>query len=415
MNYFELYNLLKGKITYEDDFVQIDKDSNLFNVSFESQNHQILTGEDKYICPAHPNLTFGPYSFENKTGIVNEILDIHDSKVKENQIFRYHVFKPAGIEKSTGIIIMFHGFNEKYWYKYLPWAKRLMDETGKTIVMFPIAFHMNRAPHEWSDRRLMYEVSEIRKKAFPNIVRSSLSNVAISARLQSKPERFFWGGLQTYDDVLQLINQIKSGDHPHIDAAADIDIFSYSIGSLLSQILMMTNPEHYFDKSKLCMFCGGAVFNRMSPVSKFILDSESNVTLYSYIIEHFDSHLKNDQRLRHYFCNEHPEGINFRCMLDYKTMKTYREEIFRSLSNQIMAITLEKDTVIPPYEVANTLQGSARNIPVNVEILDFPYEYKHEDPFPLAENSKEMVNQCFDQVFNKAVNFFKKADPVIPS
>jgi hypothetical protein len=170
---------------------------------------------------------------------------------------------------------------------------------------------------------------------------------------------------------------------------------------------MMTNPDNIFEKSKLCMFCGGAVFNRMSPVSKFILDSESNVMLYSYIIEHLDSHLKNDQRLRHYFCSEHPEGINFRSMLDYKVMKQYREGIFNNLSKQMMAITLEKDSVVPPYEVANTLQGSARNIPVRVEILDFPYKYRHEDPFPLIENIKDKVNQCFDQVFNIATDFLK--------
>ena len=220
--------------------------------------------------------------------------------------------------------------------------------------------------------------------------------MAISTRLHSKPERFFWSGLQTYYDILQLINQIKSGQQPHIAPTASIDIFSYSIGSLLAQILLMTNPDYIFQHTRLCMFCGGAVFNRMSPVSKFILDSESNVMLYSFIIEHLESHLKNSERLRHYFCNEHPEGINFRSMLNYKTMKQYREEVFNNLRNQIMAITLEKDTVVPPYEVANTLQGSTRNIPVRVEIIDFPYEYKHEDPFPQIENYKNEVNQCFD-------------------
>jgi len=407
MNYFDLYSLLKDKIAGDDDFVPIDQDSNLFNLSFKSHNYQILMGENKYVCPMHPATTYDPYNTENESDIVNEILDIHDSKVKENQEFKYHIFKPSKVDKADEIIIMFHGFNEKYWHKYLPWAKRLMDDTGKTVVLFPIAFHMNRAPHDWSNRRQMYDVCENRKKRFPNIVNASLSNVAISTRLHSKPERFFWSGLQTYYDILQLTSQIKSGQHPHIAATASIDIFSYSIGSLLAQILLMTNPDNIFQHTRLCMFCGGAVFNRMSPVSKFILDSESNVMLYSFIIEHLESHLKNNERLRHYFCSEHPEGINFRSMLNYKTMRQYREEVFNSLHNQIMAITLEKDTVVPPYEVANTLQGSARNIPVRVEILDFPYDYKHEDPFPQIENNKNEVNQCFDKVFNIATDFLK--------
>jgi hypothetical protein len=407
MEYFELYSFLKDTITYNDDCIPIDEDTNLFNISFESHNYNILTGEDEYICPIHQTTTYDPRNFENKFGIINEILDIHDSQVKENQNFLYHIFKPANVDKATQVIFMFHGFNEKYWHKYLPWAKRLLELTGKTIVLFPTAFHMNRAPLEWSDRRLMYQVSESRKQAFPDIIGSSLSNVAISTRLQAKPQRFFWSGLQTYYDVLQLIQQIKSGSHPHIAPKAGIDIFSYSIGSLLSQILMMTNPDHIFEKSKLCMFCGGAVFNRMSPVSKFIIDSESNVFLYSYIIEHLDSHLKNDQRLKHYLGKEHPEGINFRSMLNYGTMKQFREEIFSKLNSQIMAVTLENDTVVPPYEVVNTLQGSERTIPIQVEIMDFPYEYKHEDPFPLVEHCKDMVNQCFDEVFNIITDFLK--------
>ena len=104
---------------------------------------------------------------------------------------------------------MLHGFNEKYWDKYLPWAKRLMEQTGKAVVLFPIAFHMNRAPHEWCERRLMHEVSDLRKKTFPDVICSSLVNVAISTRLQAKPQRFVWSGLQTYYDVIRLIRHSR--------------------------------------------------------------------------------------------------------------------------------------------------------------------------------------------------------------
>ena len=91
---------------------------------------------------------------------------------------------------------------------------------------------------------------------------------------------------------------------------------------------MMTNHRNYFDKSKLVMFCGGPVFNRLSPVSKFILDSQANVALYSYIVEHLDSHLKKDEKLRHYLCGC-PEGISFRSMLNYGLMSDLREERLR--------------------------------------------------------------------------------------
>jgi hypothetical protein len=216
----------------------------------------------------------------------NPLLDVADSTVSENSQFRYSVFTPKGTLKTNKVIMMFHGFNEKHWHKYLTWAYRLCNLTGKTVILFPIAFHMNRAPQDWSDKRKMYSISENRKSHFPDIIDSSLSNVAISTRLQIRPQRFVWSGLQTYHDVIDFITAIRQGNHPFISDTASFDIFAYSIGSLLSQILMMANSDQLFDKSRLFIFCGGATFNRYSAVTKFILDSEANVELYSFLIQH---------------------------------------------------------------------------------------------------------------------------------
>ena len=281
----------------------------------------------------------------------------------------------------------------------------MMEGTHKSVVLFPIAFHMNRAPVEWSDRRLMYEVSNDRKKKFPNILQSTLSNVAISTRIQARPHRFFWSGIQSYRDIIQLVDTIRSDKHPLIEADATIDIFGYSIGNLLAEILLMNNEQNYFDKSKLCIFCGGPVFSRMSPVSKFILDSEANVALYSFVIEHLESHLRQDERLRHYLGMDHPEGMALRSMLNYNSKLAYREEHLRMIGERIMAIALEKDTVMLPYEVINTLQGSKRDIPIPVHVLDFPYEYCHEDPFPTTGPNLAFVKEHFDLLFTRIIQF----------
>jgi L-ribulose-5-phosphate 3-epimerase UlaE len=68
-------------------------------------------------------------------------------------------------------------------------------------------------------------------------------------------------------------------------------------------------------------------------------------------------------------------------MLNYGAMSQWREERFHALRERLLAIALKKDTVVPPYEVANTLQGKYRDIPVTVGIHDFPYTYSHENPF----------------------------------
>jgi hypothetical protein len=183
-----------------------------------------------------------------------------------------------------------------------------------------------------------------------------------------------------------------------------MDLFAYSIGAFLFDVLIMTNHQHYFDKSKFVMFCGGPVFNRLSPVSKFILDSQANVVLYSYIIEHLDSHIRNDEKLRHYLC-ERPEGISFRSMLNYGVMSDLREERLRAIAQRLLAVTLKQYTVVPPYEIANTLQGKYRDIPVKVDMYDLPYPYKHENPFPALEKYSDEVDAGFKRVFEPIGEF----------
>jgi hypothetical protein len=268
------------------------------------------------------------------------------------------------------------------------------------VLLFPIAFHMNRAPQAWSDTRAMFSASEQRKKQFPLILHSSLTNVAISTRLHAKPQRFVWSGLQTYYDIIQLLEQIKSGNHPAIAATASIDLFAYSIGAFLCEILMMTNYNNYFSNSKLVMFCGGPVFNRISPVSKFILDSEANVNLYSFLVEHLESYLNNDERLKHYLSNAHEEGMCFRSVLNYSAMAGFREERLQKIAERLYAVALNGDTVIYPYEVLNTLQGKYRNIPVPVDIIDLPYHFIHEAPFPATTKNASLVDEAFDTVFD---------------
>ena len=116
--------------------------------------------------------------------------------------------------------------------------------------------------------------------------------------------------------------------------------------------------------------------------------------------------MKRDEVLRHYM-HTHPEGNNFRSMLNYRVLTECREEVFRKMSHQFYAITLAKDEVVPAYEVINTLQGSRRDIPINIEILDYPYKYIHEDPFPALPKIADEVDEQFRFTFDKISAFLQ--------
>jgi hypothetical protein len=405
MDYCKDYSFLKSRVNFSDDTIRVG-DITVRNYSFESAAYDVIIGHPEYHCHQH-GLTFEDHdAVINDTGNHNDLVDTVDSGLDENRSFRFHIFQPEKQDRITQMIFLFHGFNEKTWYKYFPWAYKMAVETGKAVILFPIAFHMNRTPEKWNDKRMMFRLSENRKKRFPNVIKSSLSNVAVSIRLHSRPERFIWSGLQTYYDVIRFVEQCRQGDHAGIDPHCSFDFFSYSIGSLLAEILKLTNFNGYFTDSKLCMFCGGAVFNRLSPVSKFILDSEANVSLYSFLVEHIESHMKSNERLAHFLGPDHPEGFHFYSMLDYKVNREYREDLFRKIRHQVLALALKEDKVVPSYEVLNTLHGAKRDVDIPVEVLDFPYPYTHEDPFPVNQD-KEQVNKAFQSAFDRICSFLR--------
>ncbi len=374
---------------------------------FESQAYKILPGITDYYCEIHKKNLKSDFPFYTKTEKFNDPVHIKDIFIEENRFFKYHLIKPAGLKITKKIVFLFHGFNEKNWKKYLPWAETICRNTKNSVVLFPIAFHMQRAPEHWSNKREMYKLSEQRKKNYPNILKSSLSNVAISMRLHSIPQRFIWSGLQTYYDVIQFIENCKKGFYTHISNNFEFNIFAYSIGGFLAQILKLANHKNYFNHTKVCLFCSGATFNLLSPVSKFILDSEANATLHSFFVEHFDEILQKDRLLNHYINENHLEGKIFYSMLDYEKMKNFREKLLKKYENQIYAITLKKDNVIPSTEVIKTLKGDdCCSINIKVDELDFNREYTHEDPFPANSKYPNKVAKDFDRVFKKICDFF---------
>ena len=102
-----------------------------------------------------------------------------------------------------------------------------------------------------------------RQKKYPENTNCSFVNAAISSRLEAHPQRIFWSGFQTYSDVIQVVKDIRNQKIKSISPETSIDLFGYSIGSFLSMILKMADPEGIFENSKLFCFCGGMTIDRM--------------------------------------------------------------------------------------------------------------------------------------------------------
>ena len=232
---------------------------------------------------------------------------------------------------------------------------------------------------------------------------SSFANIAISNRLTEDPMRFFKSGYQTTSDIVKLLSNIRNGEHEIIPKTSKFNIFAYSIGAFLAEIILMGNPEKLFSSSKLFIFCGGSVFSNMHGSSKLIMDSLAFDKVYSYYLNDFEKTLTGKNPLVDFFLTSQI-GMAFRSMIDLGRLKSFRENIFKNLRGQIHSISLLKDSVIPSKGVISTL-GSIDKNPI-VDVWDFPYAYTHENPFPIFNNPLSgKVDYWFDRVFSEATLF----------
>jgi hypothetical protein len=327
-----------------------------------------------------------------------------DSSISENISFSYPVFIPED-KASRKVILLLHGLNERSWVKYLVWAYWLSQLTGSYVVLFPISFHINRSPSSWINPRLMQDFVKKRSLGSDEITMSTFANIALSSRLTEEPMRFFNSGYQTAFDIVKLMNQIRSGKHKVIPAGSRVNIFAYSIGAFLSQIIMMGNPENLFADSKLFMFCGGSVFSNMHGTSKLIMDSKAYDRIYSFYLNDFESEINHKSPFSE-FLRSSQIGMAFRSMIDIARFRPFRESILLKLRDQIRSIALKQDTVIPADGIVNTMIPMTRNKLVPVEVWDFKYPYSHENPFPVFNNeSSAEVDRSFERVITKAALF----------
>lgn len=330
-----------------------------------------------------------------------DFLKRDDSSISENISFSYPVFIPED-KSSRKVILLLHGLNERSWVKYLVWAYWLSQLTGSYVVLFPISFHINRSPSSWINPRMMQQFVKERIQGSGEIIMSTFANIALSSRLTEEPMRFFNSGYQTAFDIVKLMNQIRLGNHNVIPKGSRVNIFAYSIGAFLSQILMMGNPDNVFTDSKLFMFCGGSVFSSMRGTSKLIMDSLAYNKIYSFYLNDFEKEIIRKNPFSEFFRSSQI-GMAFRSMIDIERFRSFREHILIKLRDQVRSIALKQDTVIPANGIVNTMIPMTSKKFSPVEVWDFPYPYSHENPFPIFNNeSSAEVDRSFERLITKA-------------
>jgi len=408
MSFLDLYSNLKEHFNTDDPTIEINgHDIKITNHPFTSDTSNTFPEGDEYselnpLVKALMKYYLSQNEFSDR--YLMKRLNAPDSTVEENNSFTFSMMNDGKAAESNSAILLLHGLNERGWEKYLPWAHRLVKLTGQPVILFPHAFHMHRAPKCWSDFRLMKEISNERKVLLPGVEMSSPINVAISSRLQFVPQRFVYSGLQTIYDITKLAQMAQEGEIEGLKPGTKLNIFGYSIGAFIAQIVMMSNPLGLFNNSKCVLFCGGTTLDRMEPVNKYILDSEAAEALKDFYVHRIDQNLASDDRLRALFSPDAGETFLFKSMLSHEAGLVARKRHLAKIRDRVYGIALDKDLVMPPWAIKECLVSDhPKKISFDTVVLD--YDYTHENPFPTLTKIREKVEAGFDTVFAKAAAF----------
>ena len=359
-----------------------DEGAELLSVPFRSRQAVHLLGQPSYACAEHD------LSFEGEP-----TRDGADCGLEANLAFRYPFLRarsdaPA---RTRHLIILLHGLNERSYTKYVPWAYQLWRTTGAAVALFPLAFHVNRVHSAWG-RSL--EASLARRKQVPDNENAHAYNCVLSERLASRPERFFWGGVQSFGDVIELVRSVREDQHPHVHREAQIDLLGYSAGGYLSLGLMLADPSGLFEASRCVLFESGAAMGSTHLATRLIMDLACEVALMKLYVR-FTGRLANP-RLSHWLF-EHEEGRWFRALFGEEKERARFEARLKVLAPRLLAISNTNDEVISAGAVFNTLKGRDRDTGVRVEQLTLGV---HEHPFvcpDYEQKDRRFVTESLDE------------------
>jgi hypothetical protein len=332
-----------------------------------------------------------------------------DQKVIDNIQFPYIIFLPEGNGQFDEVLIILNGLNESEYRKFFPWAASLAASGIPTIV-FPIAFLINRRPRTW------FVPDEVEKKLVRrrNMVGNSTStpyNVVLSERLEEHPERFFLAGLETHDDLIDLVDSLHNG---HYSVWREDKAFSpftkgtrahflgYSLGGYLSLILFMgMGNNSILSQSKLIIFSSGAAINyddpdlNANPISPIILDRNASERLIGFY-----------KRGESFPFMEKEEALLFKAV--FLSDRSIIDSKLEGLKERIVIIGSENDRVIPIKGMEKNLgwiderlKLGIHEYPFNVQSLEQPnLEREMSRSYDVAKEYQEGFKRFIDCVIS---------------
>lgn len=365
VDYHALYQAFRRHSDWNDgEAISFDGGA-IYNPLFVSRNAIHLLGHPHYRCGPH-DVSFEGEGPEEAAS---------DCEIPQNIRFRYPLIcrSPATPpHRHRRVTFLLHGLNERAFSKYLPWACELCAANGAPVLLFPLALHMNRVLPVWAGS--LTSICDERRR-IPDNQFAHRFNAVMSQRLEQRPERFFWGAVQSYLDLVDLAREIRAGRHPYFAPDARIDLVGYSAGGYVALFLLLEDAEGLFTDSRAALFASCVPARDLSLASPLILDLAAETALMRTFVKSLDQ--RASPRMRHWF-GWHGEGRWFRALSGIRTDRLKLEARLKQLAPRLLGVANTNDDVMPLHAMLDTLQGLRRDTGVRVVELDLGL---HENPF----------------------------------
>jgi hypothetical protein len=323
------------------------------------------------------------------------ILREEDRGEADNVSFACPLVLPRRPGPFRQVVIILHGLNESEYRKYFPWACTLAS-AGMPVLLFPLAFLVNRRPRRWRDDAATQDRLRLRQALSGNEV-ATRYNVILSERLQDHPERLFLGGQQSYFDLLDVVESIRQGvfsidnrdaetlvpQRPFAEAT-QVDFLGFSIGGYLTLGLLLEEQHNpVLMDSRGIIFAAAAPWTHAdatvntNPLSPFILDRLATERLHAfYRSVEADALLDNTQG--HW------------CRAIFRAERDVLEAPLARIRRRLLTIGNAADTVIPAAGMAVTFGDLDCLLSLGA----------HEYPFSVADVWQAGVNRNIAKSYN---------------
>lgn len=306
-----------------------------------------------------------------------------DRELKENLSFEVPIFLPRErFLPASECLVLGHGFNESDYVKLFPWAYWLCKELSVPVIIFPCAFHINRRPGSWA--RLGRDLYHRRKRLAGNRA-SSPFNAVVSQRISEAPERFLRGALQSYQDLVDLLERIRQGtlevmgmEGPSVPFAqgATPHFLGYSISGYLFLGALLMDEQKWLKESNLVLFNSFSAWDEANPVSVLVVDQEAYDRGTRFYLGDYLREASEGFRTLY---EETQEGILFRRLFLRAAEGLPLKEEVATLRERLLVIADPHDPIFPGRAIGEHLGQEIPTVLLNLGRHEFPFNLPRTD------------------------------------